>query len=173
MKFKAGLSVKFYLVTVLLSGLVVFGWYGVWFLNANTILMEDDTPMTADTKLIFTILLCVIIASWSVSLLTLIRQIIMGCAFKIDEIGIHSTVTAMLIFSLIFVIPVRTIPFEAVTKVEREEGHIVLHIDKSKVESYPLLSFFIRKEYRLFSGFTTAKNEEIESCLRNFIEIPE
>ena len=45
MKFKAKLNLKFYIVSILLLGIVALGWYGVYFLNANEILMEDNTPM--------------------------------------------------------------------------------------------------------------------------------
>ena len=55
MNFKAKLSLKFYIVSFLLLGIVAFGWYGIYFLNTNEILMEDNTPMDIQIKIILTI----------------------------------------------------------------------------------------------------------------------
>ena len=101
---KAKLSLKFYIVACFLVGAVVLGWYGIYFLNANEILMEDNSPMDSGTKLIFTILMSVIVLSWSFSLVTVIRQMILGSAFRIDENGIHNTSTVIMVFAFIFVI---------------------------------------------------------------------
>ena len=51
----AKLSLKFYIVTIILIGLVLFGWNALYFLNTNEILMGDDTPMDFGTKMAYTI----------------------------------------------------------------------------------------------------------------------
>ena len=97
---KAKFSIKFYIVAILLLAMVIFGWYGIYFLNANEILTEDNTAMDSDYKLIFTVLFSLIVSTWSLSLVTVIRQMILGCAFRIDEKGIHDTATGIVIFHL-------------------------------------------------------------------------
>lgn len=170
MEINAKLNMKFYIVAVLLLGLVIFGWYGVWFLNANTILMEDDTVMTPDTKLAITVIFSAIILTWTLSLLTVFSLAIKGRAFTMDESGIHDTATGLLFLSLILIVPVRNIPYKAIKKVEKENGGIVIHIDKSKIDVNPMVRLFVRRQYSFFAGFTRVKTDEIEAILDRFVE---
>ena len=100
MKFKAKLNLKLYklyIAAILLFGIVILGWYGVYFLNKNTIFMEDNLPMDNRIKLLFSIAIGVVVLSWTIPLFTLVRQIWMGQAFSMDEEGIHSTATGTII----------------------------------------------------------------------------
>ena len=90
MKFRAKPNLKFYIISMLLLGVVAFGWYGVYFLNANEILMENNSPMDSQTKMLFTMAIGAVVLSWTFSFFTLIRQVLFGCAFVIDENGIHN-----------------------------------------------------------------------------------
>lgn len=170
MIFKPGLNLKFYIVSIILLGFSAFGWYSTYFLNANEILMEDNTPMTRETKIFFTVLLCLILFTWTFSAISVIVQAMRGYGFCMDENGIHNTVTAMLILSVILVIPVKNIPYSAIEKITKEEDVITLHLDKSKIKVSPFLRPFISKKYRLFSGFTKEKQAEAEEHLRRFIK---
>jgi len=164
---KAKLSVKFYIIASFLLGVVLLGWYGVIFLNTNEILV-DDLPMDADTKLIFTVLMSAIVLSWTLSLLTVIRQMLLGYAFFLDENGIHATATVVVIFAFILVVPVRRIPYEAIQQIGDENGILTVHIDKSKIQALPVLKPLVRKEYHFFSGFTKEKTESIKGMLSRF-----
>ena len=170
MNFKAKLNLKFYIVSILLLGIVALGWYGVYFLNANEILMEDNTPMDYQTKTVFTIVIGSAVLSWTLSLFTLIRQAIFGCAFVIDENGIHTTATAINVLAFIFVIPIRTIPFSAIEKVSEDNGVLTLYIDKTKIDMIPILRPFARKKYHLFSGFTVEKQDIVKAEIEKYIK---
>lgn len=170
MTFKARLNTKFYIVSVLLFCLVVFVWYGIYFINTNEILMEGDTPMDAGTKAIFTVLISIIALSWTVSLAVLIRQAIIGSAFCMDESGIHSTATAIMLLAFIFVTPIKTIPYSAITQVSDEVGILTLKLDKSKVEVLPIFRFLVRGEYHFFCGFTKEKQEDIKQALEQLMK---
>ena len=170
MSLKAKLNPKFYIITVLLFCIVVFGWYGIYILNANEILIEDSSPMDSGTKMILTVFMSVIVLSWSVSLLTLIRQIIIGHAFYMDEEGIHTTATAIMVLAFIFVVPVKRIPYEAIQQISKEKEILTIRIDKSKIQVIPILKPFVRKEYHFFPGFTKEKAENIKEILNGFIE---
>ncbi len=170
MKFKAKLNIKFYIISILLFGIIVFGWYGAYFLNANEILMEDNTPMDVQTKLFFTIVLVLVVLSWTLSFFTLIRQALLGYAFTIDENGIHTTVTAINVLAFIFVVPIRTIPFSAIERVSEDDGVFTLHIDKAKIDMIPILRIFARKRYHLLSGFTVEKQDVIKVEIEKFIK---
>ncbi len=170
MKFKAKLNLKFYIVFVLLLGIVALGWYGVYFLNANEILMESNTSMDSQTKILFTIAIGAVVLSWTFSFFTLIRQVLFGYAFVIDEDGIHTTATAIKVLAFVFVVPIRTIPFYAIEKVSEDDGVLTLYIDKDKIDMIPILRVFARKRYHLFSGFTVEKQENIKAELNKFIK---
>lgn len=170
MDFKAKLNLKFYIVSILLLGIVALGWYGLYFLNANQILMEDNTPMDSQTKTLFTIAIAAVVLSWTFSFFTLIRQMLFGYAFMIDENGIHTTATAINVLAFIFVVPLRTIPFSAIEKVSEDDGVLTLYIDKKKIDMIPILRIFVRKRYHLFSGFTVEKQDVIKVELEKYVK---
>lgn len=169
MKFKAKLNLKFYIVSFLFAGIVAIGWYGLYFLITNEILMENNTPMDVRTKTAFIVIICAVVLSWTISLLTIIRQIILKQAFSIDGEGIHNTATAINIFAFIFVIPIKKIPFEAIDDITQENEVLTLLIDKSKIDVFPMFRFLVTKRYHFFSGFTVEKTEEIKEELRKYI----
>ncbi len=169
MRFKTKLNLKFYIVSLLLLGIVLLGWYGLYFLNTNKILMEDNMPMDAQTKIMFTIVIGAVVLSWTFSLFTLIRQAILGYAFVIDENRIHATATVRNVLAFIFVVPIRTIPFSAIEKVSEDHETLILHIDKTKIDIIPFLRTFARKKYHLFSGFTVEKQNVIKGEIEKYI----
>ena len=168
---KAKLNLKFYFVFLLMFCLVAFVWYGIYFLNSNEILINDNTPIDAETKLLFTVILSIIAVSWTISLLTLMRQMILGYAFCIDEGGIHNTATAIMILAFIFVVPIKRIPYNAIQQLSEENGILTIRIDKSKIQVIPFLKPFVRKEYHFFSGFTKEKVENIKETLNDFMKL--
>lgn len=170
MKFKAKLNAKFYIVSALLLGIVVLGWYGIYFLNANEILMEDNIPMDDTTKLFFSVVMCAVVLSWTFSLLALVRQIILGQAFSLDYEGIHHTSTAINVLAFIFVVPVKNIPYNAIEKFCEENGTLTLFIDKKKIDAFMIFRPLVRKRYHLFSGFTAENRERIKSELSRYIQ---
>ena len=166
---KTKLSAKFYFLAVLLLGIVILGWYGVYFLNANEILMEDDSPMDLNTKKWLTVAMCLIVSSWTLSLLTVIRQIFLGYAFYMDESGICSTSSIMVLLAFVFVVPVKRIPYDAIEWVGEENGLFLIKINKSKIEVFPIFRPLVRKEYYFFSGLTKEKTEIIRETLDFFL----
>ena len=164
MKFYAKLNLRFYVAAFFLLVLVLIGWYGIYFLNANQILMEDNTPMDAGTKLIFSGILGVVVASWTVSLLAMLRQMVRGYAFSMDSGGIYKTVTFWQVLAFVFVIPVKEIPRDAIESFSdnKETGAVELSINKSKLDVSSILRPFASKKYRLFAGFTKESPREIK-----------
>ena len=167
---KARVSLKFYIVSFVLLALVVFVWYGIYFLNANEILMEDGAPMDSTTKIIFTVLMSLIAFSWSVSLFILIRQMLLKYAFVMDEDGIHNTVTVIMILAFIVIVPVKLIPYDAVLYTKEEEGILTSKLDKAKCVTSPVFKPFMRSEYHFFSGFTSEKQENIKNTLDKYVK---
>ena len=165
MEFKAKLNLKFYIVSFFLLCFILIGWYGVYVGVTQEILLEECTP----SPILIEILLAVVVCSWTFSLLTMIRQIISGCAFIMDENGISQTATATIIFAFILVMPVREIPYSAIRKVSKNEKGLTLILDKSQIKTFPLAKPFLCKKYHLFVGFTSQKPEEIQLQLEYFL----
>lgn len=168
MQFKAKLNLKFYIVTFLLLCIVVLGWYMIYFINSNRISIDENDLIQGQTKIFLTLVLSIIVLSWTVSLITLIRQIVFGYGFLIDKDGIHTTATAILILAFIFVIPIKNIPYNAIRKIECSDGITTVYINKSKVEMLPFFRIFARKKYHLFSGYSVENKKEIYYFIYNF-----
>ena len=167
---KVRLNVKFYVAFIVLLCLSVLVWYGVYFINSNEILMEDDTPMDKGTKLIFTVIMSIVAISWSASSLTLLRQALLGYAFHMDKDGIQNTATAIMFFALIIIVPVKRIPYDAIQRTLDEGGMLTVRIDKERIQAASLIKLFVHKEYHFFSGFTSEKKENIKVALNDFMK---
>ena len=166
--FKPRLSLKIYVAFCLLAVIVAIGWYGAYFISVNEILTEDNTPMDGGTKSFFISVICLASLSWSVSLMTVLRQMILGYAFFIDKKGIHSTATASLFLAFIFIMPVKLIPFEAIVSLNMRDGILTARINKDKICASPLFKPFIRSEYHFFSGFTKSSASDIRAAVESF-----
>lgn len=164
--FQAKLSFKFYIIAILLFAIVLFGWYGTYSIATSEVVIG----MNSKTKSFLILLFCLIIGTWTLSLFTVIRQGIMGYAYYMDKNGIHSTATGIIVFSLIFVIPVGCIPYDAILEVIEQEKDLYIKIDKSKINVSPILKPFVRSEYHFFSAMTTVKLNETKAALKNFMK---
>lgn len=167
MQFKSKLNFKFYILTLLMLGAVFIGVYGVYFLNANQIMM-DDAPMDRQTKMIYSAVISLVTLSWIFSLITLIRQAFGRCAFIIDEDGIHFGVTALVFLAFVFIVPIKNIPFSAIESISTENGALTLHIDKSRIEMNSILKKLVSKDY-IISGFAKEKMDVIKAELEKYL----
>ncbi len=170
MEFKARLNVKFYIVLLLLAALVVFGWYGIYFLNANEILMEDGLPMDSGTKTAFSIAIGVAVISWTLSFVTLLGVAFRGYAFMIDGEGIHNTVTATALFALILIVPVKSIPFASVKNFGEENGLLTLNFDKSQADINPVLRVFAVKRFGFFKSFIKENENTVKAEIKKHLK---
>ena len=166
--FKAKLNFKFYIVALVLLGVVLLGWYGIYFLQTQEILMENGEPMEATTKVVFTVLGMLIVSSWTFSFLMVLIQALRGYGFYMDEDGIHNTATVLVFLSFIFVIPIKEIPYSAIVKTVEVRGIVTLILDKSKLRMSSFLNMFAQQEYHFFHTFTKAKQEEVQEAYYHY-----
>lgn len=166
--FKAKLNFKFYIVALVLLGVVLLGWYGIYFLQTQEILMENGEPMESTTKVVFTVLGTLIVSSWTFSFLMVLIQAFRGYGFYMDEDGIHNTATVLVFLSFIFVVPIKEIPYSAIIKTLEVRGIVTLILDKSKLRMSSFLNMFAQQEYHFFHTFTKAKQEEVQEAYYHF-----
>lgn len=166
---RAKLSVRFYIIACVLLGMVALGWCGVRFILTNDVMLDDE-PMDSGTKTFLALFIGVIVSTWTFSLLTMIRQMFIGHAFLMDEEGIHSTASASLVFSLLFIVPLRLIPYSAILRIFDDNGVLTIEIDKSKLPVIPILRPLIRREYHFFSKFAKIQEKEIKVALDKFMK---
>lgn len=146
MIYEPKLKPVFYILCILLCALVVFGWYAIYFLNTNVIMMED-VPMSSDMRTIMTVLLSVIVGTWTFSLVTAVTQAVRGYAYSLDETGICNTLMGIMIFSLIIVIPIKCIPYTAIAEFTTKDGEPVAKVRRKEVVVPFILRPFVRGEY--------------------------
>ena len=146
MVYEPKLKPLFYILCIVLCALVILGWYFVYAMSTDVIMMEDE-PMPSDMKAVLTGMFSFIIGTWSLSLVTVIIQAVRGYAYSLDETGICNTCMGIMIFSLIIVIPVKCIPYTAIADFSLNMGEPVAKINKKDVEVSFLLRPFVRGEY--------------------------
>ena len=168
MLYEPKLKPIFYILCVLLCALVVFGWYGVYFLNANEIMMEGE-PISSDLKSFVTALFSVIVGSWTLSLFTVVRQAIRGYAFSLDETGICNTCMGIMVFSFIIIIPVSCIPYSAILYLSEKDGEPVVRVKKREVVLPFVLRPFVRSEYFFLYRLCGAKADELKGRLEKYL----
>jgi hypothetical protein len=167
---KAKLSFSFYLVSLLLIGITVFAWYGALFMNTEVITDENGQPLDDATCTALTAIICAVAFTWTVSSLTVIRQMLHGYAFYLDEVGIHNTASGLILFAFIFVIPIKLIPYSAITDMYVKDNTLTVTIDKSKIKAIPPLKLFVRREYHFFNGFTKLEANELRAMIEGYMK---
>ncbi len=124
--------------------------YGIVFLLTNTILMDDE-PMPFGLKLIFAVLFSVV----EIGILNMVIRLwvrIFGKkgAMTLTSRGIEDTFMIFTVFAFWTVLPIRCIPWEAISEFGKEEN--MLLVDASKLSSENA-GFFARIMLR-FGGFS-------------------
>ena len=157
---------RIYAAAVLLLGAVCIAVDAIWFLQSHSVEM-DGAPMSPAVKGLFTLLSGAVTVSWVISLVAVVGRLIGGTAWRMDETGIHSTLNGTILFAFIFVIPVKHIPWAAVSSLAVEDGVLTARIDKKAVSVFPIFRPFLRKSYHFCQGFTekTDINEIQNYCL--------
>ncbi len=166
--FSPKLNTKFYIISVLLCVFVPLMWWMVYSLAFGNGTIEGFSEVG---KWIFIAALFIIILNWTFSAFSLLRQMISGSAFCMDQNGIHSTLSVFKVFSLIFAVPVRNIPYSAIERVEEENGLLTLVLKKSEIDVFPLFRIFVSKRYNLFYGFTKENSDRIKEELGRYIKL--
>lgn len=107
------------ILVLVLAGRVTYMW-----LNDEIVYMQKNgAEIALDVMMPIAL---IITSSYLWSAVVLLRQYLIhgGRAFTLTETGITNTLTFVIIFAFVFVLPVRCIPWDAVTYADAEEVYI-------------------------------------------------
>ena len=139
------------LLILILVGRVTWSW-----LN-DGITMEDGTDPGIGLDVVMCIAL-VISLSWLWSAIVMFRQLVKhGCrAFTVTEEGIENTLTFVILFAFIFVLPVKKIPWDNITYADDEDCYI--RARRKDIEAGFLAKTIVAvKGYSFCNGFIKPK----------------
>lgn len=146
------LNVKFLIfLIILILVLIMVGRVTYMWIN-------DETTDEGDALEIMMPLILLISLSWLWSVIVMLRQYIVhkGRAFTLTEAGIENTLIVTIVFALIFVLPVKWIPWEAVTYSDGEEKYI--RVKRKYIRAGFLAKTFVALlGYQFCLGFTKPK----------------
>lgn len=151
------LNGKIWFFIILLGGIVPVGAYGEYMMWTGQVRGESGEPLEKWLVALTSALMIPILCAYSALAVSLIRQVIQNKsrAFTFDSEGIHGTVTGFMMFAFAIVLPVKTIPWSAVTYIDRSGGFVYIRVKTSEIEASRLARLIIKiRGYSFCSGFT-------------------
>lgn len=129
------------ILALVLAGRVSYSWLT----DQITVEGEKGSALLLDIVMPLALLITL---SWLWSAVVMLRQYAVhgGQAFTLTEEGIEDTLTFVIIFALIFVLPVKRIPWSAVTYADGEEGYL-------RAKRGPIQAGFLAKTVVAFRGY--------------------
>lgn len=154
------------LLILILVGRVTWSW-----LNGG-ITMEDGTNPGIGLDVAMSIAL-VISLSWLWSAIVMLRQLVThrGSAYTVTEECIENTLTFVILFAFIFVLPVKKIPWDVITYADDEDCYI--RARRKDIEAGFLAKTIVAvKGYSFCNGFIKPKMTREEFDKYVFPRIP-
>ena len=165
---KAMFSKKILILFLVLLALSIMG---VWFsiILMKTEIMTDSGPMSPALQSTLGLCVTLITLSWLMSLNMLIRVTSDKICFVIDENGISNTFVFSIFLSLTFVCSIRSIPWEAVTAIKKNDsGALMLILDTSKIEAGFIGKHFLKHCFMFPPYYKDVKAQDIENEIKKY-----
>lgn len=158
------LNTRFLICLIVLAVVVALAIRVVYMGLTGQIHDETGEAMDKSTDVILSTLIALVTSTYLYSLITMLRQYIFcfGNAFELTERGIEHTMVYMNLFALIFVIPVKCIPWEAVKYVSLDNKGYKASVDTKMVKANFLVRFALRLGYGFCYKFTKQNITEEE-----------
>ncbi len=167
---KVGWSAWF--LTVFLAAVIALGVKVIVMLLAGEVAMEDG-PMDPTYARVLAIVSALVLLTWLISVLTMLRQLIFyrGTELTLTHEGIEHTTVTVVILAFVLVLPIKFIPWEAVTYYGKKDGHPYVKVDTGRVKAS-----FVAKAILKASGYAFCGNacrppvtvEEVERYQHRF-----
>jgi len=162
---KFNLKVYFFIA---FFGFVLFmAGKAVYMLLNGDITDESGETLTGALAVIPSVLIILVCSTYLITVLSLLKNVIKykGNAFVIDDKGIHNTLTFINFLAFVFVVPVKFIPWSAVSYVDMSGGpmHIRVKVRECKMSLLAKLVVGI-KGYSFCYSFKKGNLNESEIC---------
>lgn len=159
------LNTRFLICLVLLLGVVALAVKVVYMMLTGQVHDENGEVLGEGIEKLLPVLIAIVISTYIYSAAVMLRQYIRfsGSAFELTRDGIENTMTCINLFAVIFVFPVRCIPWEAVKCVRREADYYVAEIDTSQLKVNLLSKLMLKiSGYHFCNKFTKENITEEE-----------
>lgn len=157
-------GVWYYIAMIGLGAVVALGMEVVYML-ANGKVQYEGGPMPQTEANILAIVMAIILITYAISALSMLMHLIAfkGAAMEVTEEGIENTLTAIVILAFVVVLPVKKIPWNAMTRTKNADKDMGIHVkvDKELVEAAPAAKMILR-----IRGFNFCKS----FCRPAFVE---
>ena len=122
-EYKLGWRYWFFLI--LFSGVLLIGGKAVFMLFAGQVTMEDGTIDLLFNR-VMAVALSVVLLTYLITVINLVKFLVLhrGCGLSITYQGIENTAVFINVLAFVLVLPVKLIPWEAVTYVDDEAAYI-------------------------------------------------
>lgn len=131
------LNWRYWFFLVLFAGTVILGGRVIYMLLNQEVTLEDGTAMGFIASLVLSLALLLPLTSYLISTITMLRLLIGHdrCGLTLTPIGIEDTVVFVNILAFIFVLPVKCIPWEAITYYDNEEKTPYIRVNVRQVQA--------------------------------------
>ncbi len=133
-------------------------------------IMTENGLMAENERLFLGVGVGLIALTWIWSALVFLSYCVRGIGFVMDEKGISQTFVGFGLLAFILILPVKQIPWDAVTAVEKENGEIKLKLQTSKVKASFLAKLVLKMGYTFpRCSLGRAEKQEWKTAMESYI----
>lgn len=150
------LNWRYWFFLILFSGVVILGASVVPNLFAGEITDENGEPLGPAFSIIIGTLMTLVLCTYLITVFTLLRQLVVrrGRGLKITDTGIEDTMVFVNVFALVFVLPVRCIPWEAIKYYDKTDKGLYVRVNTKQVQAGFLARIILKiLGYQFCQGF--------------------
>ncbi len=159
---KIRLSIGMIVTCVLFTLFACVIGYGIVVINTKTVLMEDDTPVPAFLKVIFTVIAAVIEMGILVMIISLWKRIFKDGAMTLTQAGIENTFLIFTVLAFWTTLRIRLIPWTALKIDESDENRYVVDTNQLPPGSVGVVAKFMLKITGFNFRIGRIKKEELD-----------
>ncbi len=158
---------KVYTFIVFFSFVLFMAGKAVYMLLGGQVTDESGKTLNGALAIIPSILIIIVCSTYLLTVLSLLKNVLKykGKAFTIDEKGIHNTLTFINFFAFIFVLPIKFIPWSAVSYVDMSGGPMYIRVKVKECKMSLLAKLVVSiKGYAFCYSFKKGNLKENEIC---------
>ena len=165
---KQKLNSSFYVYIVFLAICLITFPGTIFGILTDTVVPENGEAFNIRGKILLVSCGTLITLFSAISIITAIRQVIIGHAFIIDGEGIHSTLSVFGSKTIAVLLPIKKIPYDAIESAYMDGSNVTLILDKEKIEVNSLIKPFVRKKYKFVYQFAKYDEKSLRELFNRY-----